>query len=63
MFRRFTQQETGLPIQVRAARVVAVARTEDGGSRIFLGGALSCLVTEDDDDVVRAIEGPIDEPD
>lgn len=56
MFARLTQQETGLPILLRASRIVAIARTEEGGSRVFLGGSLSCLVTEDEDAVVRAIQ-------
>lgn len=57
-FARLTQQETGLPILLRASRVVAIARTEDGGSRVFLGGSLSCLVTEDEAEVARALQAP-----
>lgn len=63
MFRRFTQLETGLPIHVRANRVMAVARTEDGGCRLFLSGSLSCLVTEDEDTVIRALDGTDDAAD
>ena len=56
MFVRFTQPETGLPIRIRAARVQAFATTEEGTTRIFLGGALSCLVAEDDDTVLATLD-------
>ena len=55
MFARLTQHETGLPILIRASRVQAIAASEEGGSRVFLSGALSCLVREDEDAVVRAL--------
>lgn len=61
MFRQFTQLETGLPIHIRANRVVAVARTEEGGSRLFLSAAMSCLVVEDEDAVIRALEAQSDD--
>lgn len=54
MFSRFTQPE-GLPILIRTSRVVAFARTEEGATRIFLGGALSCLVAEDEEAVHRKL--------
>lgn len=54
MFSRFTQPE-GLPILIRTNRVVAFARTEEGATRIFLGGALSCLVAEDEETVLKAL--------
>ncbi|ASE39383.2 hypothetical protein CEP68_07620 [Brevundimonas vesicularis] len=56
MFVRFTQPETGLPIRIRAARVQAFAATEDGSTRIFLSGALTCLVAEDDDAVLATLD-------
>lgn len=55
MFVRFTQPETGLPIRIRAARVQAFAATEDGATRIFLSGSLSCLVSEDEEAVLAAL--------
>ena len=60
MFTRFSQPE-GLPIYIRSSRVMAFARTEDGGTRIFLGGALSCLVAEDEETVLRALSPPDDD--
>lgn len=62
MFARFTQPETGLPVRIRAARVQAFAATEDGATRIFLGGALSCLVAEDEKTVLAALEPASDQP-
>lgn len=59
-FTRFNQPE-GLPIYIRTARVLAFARTEDGGTRIFLGGALSCLVAEDEETVLQALTPPTDD--
>ncbi|WP_269220950.1 hypothetical protein [Brevundimonas vesicularis] len=56
MFVRFTQPETGLPIHIRAARVQAFAATDDGMTRIFLGGALTCLVAEDDAAVLATLD-------
>lgn len=55
MFARFTQPDTGLPIHLRTARVQAVAAVEDGGARVFLSGALSCLVAETADEVLKAL--------
>ena len=55
VFVRLTQQPEGLPILVRANRIAAVARTEEGGSRVFLGGALSVLVGESEDEVLAAL--------
>lgn len=60
MFARFTQPETGLPIHFRVSRIQAVAAAEDGTTRIFLGGALSCLVAENEDEVLRAIQADDD---
>lgn len=57
MFARFTQDPEGLPIYVRAARVLAFARTEEGGTRIFLGAGLSCLVSENEEHVRRTLAG------
>lgn len=54
-FVRFTQPETGLPIHIRAARVQAFAATEEGTTRIFISGSLSCLVTEDEAAVLAAL--------
>lgn len=47
MFTQFMQPE-GLPVLIRTSRIVAFARTEDGQTRIFLGGAFSILVQEDE---------------
>ncbi|MND22355.1 hypothetical protein D3C80_127320 [compost metagenome] len=57
MFVRFTQEPEGLPIYVRTARVLAFARTVEGGTRIFLGSGLNCLVAEDEDHVRRTLAG------
>lgn len=64
MFARFNQPE-GLPILVKTSRVVAFARTEDGQTRIFLGGVLSVLVAEDEDAVLKTLSdaaSPYGEP-
>lgn len=55
MFARFTQPDTGLPVRVRAARIQAFAATEEGTTRIFLSGSLTCLVTEDEAAVLAAL--------
>lgn len=55
MFSRFTQAPEGLPILIRTSRVVAFARTEEGSTRVFLGGALSCLVQEDEEAVLKIL--------
>lgn len=55
MFVTFTTPD-GLAMHVRASRVVAFTRLEEGGTRIFLGGALSCIVAEDDDEVGRRLK-------
>lgn len=57
MFALFTQDPEGLPIYVRTARVMAFARTAEGGTRIFLGGGLNCLVAEDEEQVRRTLAG------
>lgn len=57
MFTRFKQAEGGLPIYIRDARVQAFARVEEGGTRIFLGGSLSCLVEEDEETVRERLKG------
>lgn len=57
MFIRLTQQPEGLPILIRSSRVLAIARTDEGGSRVFLGGALSCLVGEDEESVLQRLQG------
>ncbi len=49
-----------MPILIRSARIVAIAKTEDG-SRVFLGGALSCLVSESEDQVLEALQPPGDQ--
>lgn len=54
VFIRLTQQPESLPILIRSSRIAAIARTEDG-SRVFLGGALSCLVSETEDEVLAAL--------
>lgn len=54
MFVRLTQQPEGLAILIRSSRIAAIARTEEG-SRVFLGGALSCLVAETEDEVLAAL--------
>lgn len=54
MFLSFTTPE-GLPMHIRANRIQAVTRTDEGTTRIFLGGALSCLVAESDDEVLQAL--------
>lgn len=54
MFIRLTQEPEGLPIHVRTARIAAFAKTTEG-TRLFLGGGLSCLVAEDEDAVLAAI--------
>lgn len=59
MFTRLTQIPEGLPILVRTSRIVAVARTEEGGGWVFLGGALNCLVQEDE--VLRLLQGDPDD--
>lgn len=61
MFARFTQPETGLPILLRVSRVQAIAATEDGATRIFLGGSLSCLVAESVDETLKALAPDDDE--
>lgn len=55
MFARFTQQPGDLPLYNRTARVQAFGRMEEGGTRIFLSGSLSCMVAEDEDDVLRIL--------
>lgn len=55
MFSRFTQAPEGLPILIRTNRVVAFARTEEGTTRVFLGGALNCLVAEDEEEVLKIL--------
>lgn len=57
MFARFTQEPGGLPIYIRTARVQAFAKAEEGGTRIFLSGALSCLVAEDEQTVLASLSG------
>ena len=57
MFARFTQEPESLPIYVRTARVLAFARTAEGGTRIFLGSGLNCLVAEDEEHVRRILAG------
>ena len=57
MFACFTQDPDGLPIYVRTARVLAFARTAEGGTRIFLGAGLNCLVAEDEEHVRRTLAG------
>lgn len=59
MFIRLTQQPEGLPIVIRSNRVVAVARNDEGGSRVFLGGALSCLVAEDEEAVLMLLQDEV----
>ena len=54
MFAQFTQEPEGLPIQVRKARVLAFATTPEG-TRLFLGGGLNCLVSEDEATVLAAL--------
>ena len=61
MFVRFTQPDTGLPIHIRAARVQAFAATEEGTTRIFMSGALSCLVTEDEAAVLATLSPASDD--
>ncbi|MED5536510.1 MAG: hypothetical protein VX661_01555 [Pseudomonadota bacterium] len=61
MFIRFTQPETGLSILIKAARVQAFAATEEGTTRIFLGGSLSCLVAEDCDAVLASLDPPAED--
>jgi hypothetical protein len=61
MFVRFTQPDTGLPLRIRAARVQAFAATEEGTTRIFLSGSLSCLVTEDEAAVLAALSPASDD--
>lgn len=55
MFARFTQEPGGLAIYVRRARVLAFARSDEGGTRIFLSGTYSCLVAEDEETVLAAL--------
>lgn len=55
MFLKLKSPE-GTVMLVRAARIVAIAGVEEGGSRVFLGGALSCLVQEGPDEVVALME-------
>lgn len=55
MFARFTTPE-GMPMLIRKSRVQAFTRTEEGHTRIFLGGALSCLVAEDEAAVLQVLE-------
>lgn len=62
MFVQLTQQPEGLPILIRSNRIAAIARTEDG-SRVFLGGALSCLVSETEDEVLAALQREAGAPD
>lgn len=57
MFARFTQDPEGLQIYVRTAHAIAFSRTAEGGTRIFLGGGLSCLVAEDEEQVCRTLAG------
>ena len=60
MFARFTTPE-GMPMLIRAARVQAITRTEEGHTRVFLSGSLSCLVAEDEEEVLRRLVGGEDE--
>lgn len=55
MFAEFTTPE-GLAMVVRANRVAAFTGLAEGGTRLFLGGALSCIVAEDLDEVRRRLE-------
>lgn len=51
MFIRLTQAEgERLAIDIRTSRIAAMAATDEG-TRLFLGGALSVLVSEDLDEV------------
>lgn len=59
MFKRFTQLPERQPIYIRESRVQAFAATEDG-TRIFLSGSLSCLVAEDEADVLAAFSRTAD---
>ena len=61
MFVRFIQPETGLPIHIRAARVQAFAATEEGTTRIFISGSLTCLVAEDEAAVLAALSPASDD--
>ncbi len=57
MFAEFTTPE-GQPMHIRSARVAAFTGLEEGGTRIFLGGALSCIVAEDHVEVGRRLAQP-----
>ncbi len=54
MFVKFKTPE-GLAMVVRASRVAAFTAVDTGGSRIFLGGALNCMVAEEVDEVERRL--------
>jgi len=60
-FVRLTQEPEGLPVYIRTSRIQAFARTTEGGTRIFLTSAFNCLVAENEDEVLRAIQGADDD--
>ena len=62
MFVKFKTPD-GLAMVIRANRVAAFTAVETGGSRIFLGGALSCLVEQDVDEVARRLQSQGDQAD
>lgn len=64
MFVRLTHHEDGQSVHIRSSRVQAFVSTEEGGTRIFLSGALSVLVAEDAGHVEALLSPPAgDRPD